>query len=453
MSMRAFAAIALCALSACAQPPVSTSDENTVILEFPAMRNFPGRSPGPSTRNNIDIARDFLDLSFQMESGRTLPVLTRFEGPITVRIDGQLPQVAQRDLRALLARLRSEARIDIRLTTNAQANIVVVAVPNREVQRIAPNAACFVVPRVQSLSQLRAARNSPQLDWATLERRERAAIFIPSDVTPQEIRDCMHEELAQALGPINDLYRIPDTVFNDDNVHTVLTGFDMVVLRAYYDDALQSGMNRDAVAARLPAILNRINPRGTRGSPRFAPATPRSWKADIEFALNDTNSDRRRRLAALRAIDAAQNMGWTDNRAALAHYALGRAQFGNDPSQALAAFNTATQIYALSPETQLHAAFVGWQLAAFTLASGNAEATLDITNRAIPLARRHENGALLALLMMFQAEALDQTGDTAAGTDTRLDSLGWALYGFGDRETSIQRLNEIASLGAQTGPS
>jgi len=34
--------------------------------------------------------------------------------------------------------------------------------------------------------------------------------------SPQEVRDCLHEELAQALGPLNDLYRLPDSVFNDD---------------------------------------------------------------------------------------------------------------------------------------------------------------------------------------------------------------------------------------------
>jgi hypothetical protein len=64
------------------------------------------------------------------------------------------------------------------------------------------------------------------------------AVFIPSDVSPQEVRDCLHEEVAQALGPLNDLYRLPDSVFNDDNFHAVLTGFDMLILRTYYDAEL-----------------------------------------------------------------------------------------------------------------------------------------------------------------------------------------------------------------------
>ena len=34
--------------------------------------------------------------------------------------------------------------------------------------------------------------------------------------------------------PANDLYRLPNSVFNDDNIHTIPTDFDMMVLRATY---------------------------------------------------------------------------------------------------------------------------------------------------------------------------------------------------------------------------
>ena len=57
-----------------------------------------------------------------------------------------------------------------------------------------------------------------------MRERQRVAVFLPADAAPQELRDCLHEEIAQALGPLNDLYRLPDSIFNDDNVHTVLTG-------------------------------------------------------------------------------------------------------------------------------------------------------------------------------------------------------------------------------------
>lgn len=448
--MRRLAVLAFAVLAACAQPP---SGPDPVRLTFPEMQRFAGASPGPATRPNSEMALDFIDLAFRMESGRELPVLTRFEGPITVRVVGPLGQASRDDLTALLRRLRNEARIDISLTNAADANIVIEALPNRTIQRAAPNAACFVVPRVQSWAALRAARDTPTLDWATLRQRDKVGIFIPSDVTPQEIRDCLHEELAQALGPLNDLYRLPDSVFNDDNIHAVLSGFDMLMLRAYYAPDLRSGMSAQQVADRLPGILSRINPRGQRPGGRIPSGTSRAWIDAMTVALGGRASEPRRRQAAARAVAIGQSLGWTGPREGFAHYAYGRLQIGNDATLALGAFNAANRSYGQSPITNIHAAHVAVQLAAFTLIARDPEATIAITAPATTVAREHENAALLSLLMMFQAEALDMKGDIDAGMALRLDSLGWALYGFGTRDEVIDRLNEIASIAPPLPPS
>ena len=444
------AVLALGLLAGCATVPDAPEP---IRLDFPEMRTFAAASPGPALRPNSEIALDFIDLAFAMESGRELPFLTRFEGPITVRVTGDVSQTMVNDLSDLLGRIRDEARIDIRLTDSDTAYITIEAIPNRAIQRVAPNAACFVVPRVQSWDQLRRNRNSPALDWATLQTREKAAIFVPSDQAPQEIRDCLHEELAQALGPLNDLYRLPDSVFNDDNIHAVLTGFDMLILRAYYAPELRSGMTRGEVESRLPRILARINPRGERTGGQIPSATSRAWIEAMETALTDGASDSRRRQAAARAIDIGNRLGWTGPREGFANYAFGRLQLGNDATLALGAFNTAGRAYGQSPTTNIHVAHVAVQLAAFTLISGNAEATLAITDDAILIARQHQNAALMSLLMMFKAEALDLQGKTDEAMALRLDSLGWARYGFGNRDEVINRLNEIASLPPRKPPS
>ena len=99
---------------------------------------------------------------------------------------------------------------------------------------------------------------------------------MPNDASPQEVRDCLHDELAQAIGPLNDLYRLPDSVFNDDNVHTVLTGFDMMMLKAYYSPELRSGINRGQVVQVLPRVFNRINQDGNGRAAKFPTRTPKS---------------------------------------------------------------------------------------------------------------------------------------------------------------------------------
>ena len=447
--MKRLLAVILAFAAACAEVP---SGPDPIKLNFPEIQRFKGESPGPAARPNSEIALDFIDLAFRMESGRELPRLTRFEGPITVRVVGGFSQTTLDDLTALLRRLRSEARIDINLTNAPDANIVIEAVPNRTLQRVAPNAACFVVPRVQTWGELRAARNSPVINWATLESREKAAIFIPSDVTPQEIRDCLHEELAQALGPLNDLYRLPDSVFNDDNIHAVLTGFDMLILRAYYSPELRNGMTKQQVAQRLPGILARLNPRGQRPGGRIPSTTSRAWIDAMTVALGDSASEPRRRQAAARAVAIGQSLGWTGPREGFANYAYGRLQIGNDAVLSLGAFNAARRAYSQDPITDIHAAHISVQLAAFTLIARDADRTIAITSPAIEIARRHENAALMSLLMMFKAEALDLKGDTDAATALRMDSLGWGLYGFGDRDEVIDRLNEIASLAPPLPP-
>lgn len=347
----------------------------------------------------------------------------------------------------MLSRLRNEARIDITLVSADQpANITIEAVPRATMQAAVPSAACFVVPRLTSWSEFKIARRTPQVDWTTLVKRDRAVIFVPADVAPQETRDCLHEELAQALGPLNDLYRLPDTVFNDDNIHAVLTSFDMLMLRAYYSPELRNGMSRGEVATRIPAILARLNPAGERVANRPLNDTSRDWIDSIETALQNGAPATKRRNAAQHAIALGRAFGWTGARAGFAQYAYGRLQVGNDPSRALAAFNAAQQIYSASPATKIHAAHITVQQAAFALAAGDAERVIQLSDAYADTAKQHQNAALYATLLMFKAEALEMQGKVAQGESLRMDSLGWARYGFGSDKNVQARLNEIAGL-------
>ena len=272
------------------------------------------------------------------------------------------------------------------------------------------------------------------------------AIFIPSDVAPQEIRDCLHEEVAQALGPLNDLYSLTDSVFNDDNFHTVLTGFDMLILRATYAPELQSGMDRETVAARLPRLIRRLNPSGAirRFEPR--PPTSRAWIDAIEIALGPGTTLSRRQTAAKRAVTLARAGNWNDNRLAFSLFALGRLSLGRDPELALSSFLQAGGIYGSNPNTQVHEAHIAMQLSAFALSAGQASVALDIVNRHIDAVARAENAALLSTLLFVKAESLDLLGRAEESAAVRRDSLGWARYGFGPDAEVRKRAREITAL-------
>ncbi|WP_425502962.1 DUF2927 domain-containing protein [Sagittula marina] len=427
----------------------ATATETSSSL--PPMKSFSVPHPYAPVASNTDMARDFLDLSFSLESGRPLPIFTRFEGPITVRVTGTPPASLAPDLNRLMHRLRTEAGIDISATSGQNANITVQAVSRQQIRETLPSAACFVVPNVSSLKEYKAARRTKQTSWSQLKTRERLAIFLPADAAPQEVRDCLHEELAQALGPLNDLYRLPDSVFNDDNVHTVLTGYDMTILRAYYDPSIRTGMTRNQVADRLPAIFARINPRGQGGRAQRLAKTPRVWIDAVQTALGPGANAAQRRQAATNALRTATAMGWTDHRRAFSHYAMGRLLQSVDPAQAQDHFVLAQRYFGTRPDTALHRAYVASQLAAYAISAGRANDAIYLLQPHLDTAARHENAALLATLMMLRAEALDLAGRPTEARAVRLDSLGWARYGFGSDWAVRAKLREVGSLNPARG--
>ena len=438
--------LAGCAPSREAQVSKAHPFDTFALVPMPAMRVFPSTPTPPPSRSNSEIARDFMDLEFNLESGRALPVLTRFDGPVTVALTGAVPANAASELGQLMARLRAEAGIDIALAQGTKAAITIEFLPRKRMQAAVPTAACFVVPRVSGWTEYRHSRGFGVTDWATLTRREKLAIFVPSDTTPQEVRDCLHEELAQALGPLNDLYRLPDSVFNDDNFQAVLTGFDMLVLRIHNSPQIKNGMTPQDVAARLPALLARINPKGETAAAATDQTNSRLWTTEIETALGPKTAIAKRMKAAEHALLIAQNEGWADNRLAFSNFAVGRLNLGNDIARSIASFSRATEIYKTLPDGPLHVAHVDMQMAALALSSGQPQATISLADKAMPIALHAQNAALLATFMLLKAQALEQLGRAQEAQALRLDSLGWARYGFGSDDEVRARMADIAAL-------
>jgi hypothetical protein len=444
----AFAFAALLALAACGAPaPRETPaplDAQTRAISSAALFGPP--RPFAPERSNAQIAQDILELGFRLESGRMLPFFSRFEGPVSVRLAGQIPPLAGQETDRLLARLRNEAGLEIRRVAQGPAQIVVEFVPRATMRRLVPEAACFVLPNVASWDAFRAAPRARSLDWAEIRRRERALVIAPADTTMQEMRDCLHEELAQALGPLNDLYRIGETVWNDDNFQTALTGFDMLVLRVWNHPELRPGMSRGEVAARLPAILAQLNPRGARATVPLDPIpTPRNWTESIEGALGAANRRQSFDLAQ-RAVRIAIQERWQDERLAFSLFLAARYAPSSAGEQALEALLTAGAIYAARPGGAVPRAHIDLHLAAQALAAGQVDIVLRLTESAMPAARRSENGALLSSLMLIRAEALAAQGQIAQAEALRREAQPYAIFGFGSLRAAEDRRAEIAAL-------
>lgn len=453
--MRHIPMLALCVLTACMPAPTaqvtkSYSEDNTSGIAFAPMQNFDAAPRQYKSRPNAEIARDFLDLEFRMESGRANPSLSRFEGPISVKLQGVVPATAPAEMTRVLNRLRAEAGLNVGFAQPRQsASVTIEFLPRAQMRRVVPMAACFTVPHVQSWAEYLAERRSSKLDWTSVTRREHVAIFIPSDAAPQELRDCLNEETAQSMGPLNDLYRLPDSIFNDDNFNSVLTSFDMLILRLHYAPELRSGMNEAEVAKYLPALLDRYNPAGAYAGEKISDIAPRVWIAEVERAFGPRGGAAQRLAASDQMLSIAMAQGWRDNRLAFSLYAKGRSLATSQPAAAVQALRQAAQIYRSIPNAQVHLAHVDMQLAAIALVAGQNEQTLAFADRAIPVVQAAENASLLATLMLIKAEALENLGQVAQARALRLDSLDWARYGFGSDQQVRARMAEIASLGAR----
>ncbi|MEO0386073.1 MAG: DUF2927 domain-containing protein [Pseudomonadota bacterium] len=439
-------------LAACAvEGPAPSVARAPVTVDILEEVRFPRQSrPRGVTRSNVTLAQDFLDLTFALESGQQLPGLLRYEGPVRVVLQGASLAPYRGDLERLLGRLRSEAGVDIRSTdTPIGAQLFVEGVSMREIQRVYPGAACFIVPGVTSWAEFQRKAGRNRLRWSDQTTLGITGIFIPVDSTPQDVRDCLLEEIGQALGPANDVYRLADTVFNDDNFHSILTPFDMLMLRTLYSPELRSGMPKQVVAGRLPDILDRINPGGRGvGAPRRAPES-RVWKRAIEAAMTRRNAVSARLRAVDDAVAIANAMQPVDHRLAVALMTRGRLSFRTDPARAAVDFASAYQLLRGRFGTDdIRTAQASLHLAMFALRRGDFPQALSLAETATGPAEAGENAVLLSGLLAIRAEAHRNLGDVAAAQSNRLESLKWARFAFGDVDGAIARAEaQLAALG------
>jgi len=249
------------------------------------------------------------------------------------------------------------------------------------------------------------------------------------------VRACLNEEIAQALGPVNDLYRVSDTVFNDDNVFNTLTNYDHLILRLLYSPELQSGMGQAAVRARLPALLARENPVGVNGTGR-ASSSDKRWKALIETAMNSANPRPTRLNTAQRAVERARRLG--GHRLAHSLIIYGRLTLRDQPALAAAAFQEAYQLnFSQLGPNNLRTALAAMHVAAVAVMAREFDAVISLTTPALATAKRFNDPVLRAGLQSLRALAFAQLGQNNAAQAARVDSSAQARYAFGDNATHI----------------
>ncbi|MEO1291489.1 MAG: DUF2927 domain-containing protein [Pseudomonadota bacterium] len=219
---------------------------------------------GPVARSNADLTTDFLDLTTWHEYYERLPGVSKLEEPIELRFATPGFEPYTPYLSDFVASLRQETGVDLHLAPSPSppASTVHLHFADRETfDKVTRSALCFLREGNFTLQQgldglrvqQRRGKSPPPRDMS---------IFIPRDVSPAEVRLCFFEEIIQTLGPANDLFRLPESIFNDENAHSRPTPFDLLMLRVLYDARVKPGMNRVDAAEAVRAVLREVNPSG-----------------------------------------------------------------------------------------------------------------------------------------------------------------------------------------------
>ncbi|HEU0220911.1 MAG TPA: DUF2927 domain-containing protein [Paracoccaceae bacterium] len=423
-------------MTGCAGPaPVSAPPE----AALPDRPSLPGQGaalePGPVHQSNRDIADDFVDLVFHPEGGRELPRLLRFEGRIRVGLVGAGLAAHTGELEALLARVRREAGLDIARAERAEAaEIRVTEAPRRQMLELFPSAQCFVVPRHYGWGEFAIALRRNELpDWAALEALREATVFVPSAARPIEIRECFQEEIAQALGPANDLFRLPETVFNDDNVHANLTRFDMLILRVLYDPRLAPGMGREAARRAAREVLAEINPAGRDLARRRGLRPAPEWEAIMARLYRGGLSRAERRQALREALRIAETVPQPDHRLALTLDMLAEAEYAERPELSEGLLRRALDsLLAHYPRDDLRVAAIRLHLAQTKLRLGRPQLGLDLAEAALPVFVAYDEPLRIAQCYQLRAIALSALGRVEEARASALEGDRWARLALGE---------------------
>lgn len=420
------ALLGLAGLAACTgsvAPPATTQEGRPTL---PGLGS--ALTPGPVLQSNRDIAQDFADLVFYRESGVELPRLLRFSQPVRIALSGSGLSAYRATLEALLARLRTEAGIDIARGPSAEADILIAVAPSAGLSEVFPGAQCFVVPDRLDWPGFRVALDAGALPgWDELQALSAATIFIRDDAAPQMVRECLEEELAQALGPANDLFRLRDSVFNDDNVHSRLTRFDLLILRVLYDPRLSPGMPRREAQRAARRVLDEINPEGRRIPARRGLAPQPRWEAIVKRLFGQSESIAEQRLDLRRALRLARRFPQPDHRLATTLDFLAALEFRDRPELAEGLLQRALDSLPDAPG-DLRPATIRVYLAQTRLALGRPEAALALVEAALPALAAHDAAPRIARALSVRTDALSAMGRAEEAAESAIDSRAWNAY-------------------------
>lgn len=235
-------------------------------------------APADAAFGDDDLARNFERIAFFIEYSQddgelvqreTASTLSRWEAPLKIGLFGGGVRPADRiSYRALSRRLADLTGVDMTVTDAADEDIAVYIMTEEE-----RTAFRDVIEEDDDRSKFQILS-----DWSEQFRypcvaivgygggRTGAArgvitgalIVIKAELEGVMRESCIHEELTQAMGLMNDHPDVRPSIFNDDEEFALLTKHDEYLLRILYDRRLRPAMTLEEARPLIPEIVRDV---------------------------------------------------------------------------------------------------------------------------------------------------------------------------------------------------
>ncbi|MGB1214313.1 MAG: DUF2927 domain-containing protein [Pikeienuella sp.] len=234
-------------------------------------------SPEDAPFTNEDLVRNFeaiaLNSEFTREGSRLVRAktptrLARWEKPVRYRLGGAAVTEADRAAYAGLTRRLSELTGRKIQETGARGDITILILNEAErLEMVRDLRRRRIDDRMRLIVQWASAVDYPcvgQIGFEDANSGEitSALIVVKAELSGMLRQTCIHEELAQTMGLINDDSTVRPSIFNDDQEFALLTEHDEFLLRMLYDPSLSPNMTAEEVRPLLPEIVEKLRPNG-----------------------------------------------------------------------------------------------------------------------------------------------------------------------------------------------
>ncbi|MEM7545655.1 MAG: DUF2927 domain-containing protein [Pseudomonadota bacterium] len=233
------------------------------------------RSPEDAQFSNAELATNFekiaLNREYRREEGKlieatTPSLISRWRDPIRYQIlGGGVTPLDKADYAELAARLTDLTGVEVAEgDSDPNVTILILTADERRafIDELEEDGIAERMPLVIEWAQKLSYPCVGQVGYrdANTGQITGAMIVIKAELEGLFRKSCIHEELVQTMGLMNDDKRVRPSIFNDDQEFALLTEHDEYLLRILYDDRLQPGMEANEALPLVPAIIEDLRP-------------------------------------------------------------------------------------------------------------------------------------------------------------------------------------------------